>query len=272
MNIIYQLPFPDEICYKIVLYAFKSPYTDLHDEIFKRAVPTDIYQKLVEKGKIEIDAQGHIIKANIQSSLNNVELKNIQFDIRFLPRNLAAFSFTNYAWLSLTPPPRPITGITGDIKVLQELQNLTTFFLDCTDVFGDIQALQGLQHLTKFDLCMVGVKGDIQVLQELQNLTYFSIQSTGVTGDIQVLRWLQHLTTFNISYTGVFGDIQVLQSLPKLTQFSLVRTGVLGDIQVLQSLPKLTEFSLESTGVFGDKEAFQDHRKTHGLKKCRVCM
>jgi len=34
----------------------------------------------------------------------------------------------------------------------------------------------------------------------------------------------------------------------------------------------LTEFSLESTGVFGDKEAFHDHRKTHGLKKCRVCM
>ena len=33
MDIIYKLPFPDEICHKIVLYAFKSYHTDLQEKI-----------------------------------------------------------------------------------------------------------------------------------------------------------------------------------------------------------------------------------------------
>jgi len=35
MNIIYQLPFPDEICSKIVLYAFKSRHTGLGVAVLK---------------------------------------------------------------------------------------------------------------------------------------------------------------------------------------------------------------------------------------------
>ena len=62
-DIIHSLPLPDEICHKILLYAFKSPHAHLQEEIFKRAVPKSIYQKLVEKGEIETDAQGHITKA-----------------------------------------------------------------------------------------------------------------------------------------------------------------------------------------------------------------
>ena len=72
MDIIQRLPLPDEICHKIVLYVFKSSHTHLQEEIFKRALSKPIYQKLVEKGEIEINAQGHITKA--KCLWNNVDL------------------------------------------------------------------------------------------------------------------------------------------------------------------------------------------------------
>ena len=171
MDIIYQLPFPDEICSKIVLYAFKSTHTDLQDEIFKRAVPTDIYQKLVEKGEIEIDAQGHITKA--KCLWNSDDLESIQFDIRVLPKNLTSFSLS---W----------TGVFGNIQNLPT--NLTKFYLNDTDVTGDIQVLQGIQQLTEFSLSHTGVFGNIEVLQGLPNLTRFDLYNTGVTGDKEAFR------------------------------------------------------------------------------------
>ena len=203
MDVIQQLPFPDEICHKIVLYAFKSPHTHLQEEIFKRAMPKSICQKLVEEGDIEINALGHITKA--KCLWHNVDLESIQLDIRVLPNNL------------------------------------TEFGLSSTDVFGDIHVLQGLRNLTTFDLQSTGVKGDIQVLQGLQNLTEFYLSKTSVTGDIQVLQELQNLTNFSLHNTDVFGDIQVLRSLPKLTYFNLSRTGVFGDKEAFYNYRKTHE-------------------------------
>ena len=153
MDIIQQLPFPDEICSKILLYAFKSPHIHLPEEIFKRAVPTDIYQKLVEKGGIEKNEKGHVTKVLVNKSarwlLDDAERESLQFDI----------------------------------QVFQGFRHLTTFFLDGTGVFGDIQVLQGLRDLTEFSLTDTGVFGDIKVLQGLQNLTEFYLEITRVTGD-----------------------------------------------------------------------------------------
>ena len=100
MDIIQQLPFPDEICHKIVLYAFKSPHIHLREVIFKRALSKPIYQKLAEEGEIEIDAQGHVTRATCL--WNHVDLESVQFDIRVLPRNLT--------WKS-TSPARVSRGI-----------------------------------------------------------------------------------------------------------------------------------------------------------------
>ena len=198
MDIIQRLPLPDEICNKIVLYAFKSPHIHLQEEIFKRAVPKSICQKLVEVGDIEINAQGHITKA--KCLWNNVDLENLQFDIRILPNNLTEFGLSS-------------TGVTGDIQDLPT--NLIKFYLNDTGVTGDIQVLQGLQHLTEF-----------------------SLFNTGVTGDIRVLQGLPNLSGFNLSNTGVFGDIQVLQSRPKLTEIDLENTGVTGDEEAFQNYRK----------------------------------
>ena len=176
MNIIYQLPFPDEICHKIVLYAFKSPHIDLQEEIFKRVLSTPIYQKLMAGGGIVKDVDGHITKVlPLQEDgwvLDDDETDNILFDI----------------------------------QVLQGLPHLTTFNLSCTGVWGDIQVLQGLQNLTQFDLSSTHVFGDIQVLQGLQHLIYFSLYQTGVIGNIQVLQGLPNLTNLYLYSTGVTGD------------------------------------------------------------------
>ena len=263
MDIIQQLPFPDEICHKIVLYAFKSPHTHLQEEIFKRVVPTHIYQKLVEKGGIE-KVNGYITKVCVwdygdEQLLDDDDLKSLQFDIKVLQglQNLTEFHLM-------------YTGVTWDIQVLQGLPHLTKFDLSETGVTGDIQFLQGLPNLTEFNLNYTRVFGDIKVLQGLQHLTVFHLDMTGVTGDIQVLQGFHNLTEFHLDGTGVTGYIKVLQGFRNLTEFSLGGTGVTGDIKFLQGLQHLTTFYLYSTDVFGDEEAFHEYRKSRGLEECVV--
>ena len=242
MDFIYQLPFPDEICSKILLYASRSPHTDLQEEIFKRAMPPDIYQKVVKKGGIVKDAQGHITKVcvwdipNERALIDDAEKKSIQFDI----------------------------------QTLHKLRNLTQFDLYSTGVFGDIQVLQGLQTLVAFNLNYTGVFGDIQVLQCLQNLTEFYLSNALVTGDIQVLQGLPNLSAFNLAGAGVFGDIQVLQGLQHLIQVDLGNTRVTGDIISLKSMLNLTGIYLCGTRVTGDEEAFHEYRKNTGLEKTKL--
>ena len=114
MDIIQQLPFPDEICSKIVLYAFKSPHIHLPEEIFKRAVPTDIYQKLVKKGGIE-KVNEHITKVCVwhdqgEQLIDNAEKKSMQFDIQVLQglQNLIQFDlYDTGVFGGHSSPPRP---------------------------------------------------------------------------------------------------------------------------------------------------------------------
>jgi len=203
MDIIQQLPFPDEICSKILLYAFKSPHIHLQEEIFKHALSIPIYQQLMAGGGIVKDADGSVTELSVWNIENGDDLlgaaerESLQFDIRVLQwlPNLTTFS------ISCSP------GVTGDIQVLQGLPNLTTFELNDTSVFGNIQVLQGLQHLTEFALSFTGVFGDIQVLPEFIHLTRFWLGGSHVFGDIQVLQGFQNLTHFSLGHNpSVTGD------------------------------------------------------------------
>ena len=142
MDIIYQLPVPDEICSKILLYASRSPHTHLQEEIFKRTVPTDIYQKLVERRGIKTDAHGHITNVSVENFSLGADLESVQFDIRVLPRNLTEINFAS-------------TGVTGDIEVLQELPNLTAFFLHQTGVTGNKEAFHNYRDTHELEECKV---------------------------------------------------------------------------------------------------------------------
>ena len=48
MDILYQLPFPQEICSKIFMFACKSPHTGLSVAILKKIIGLPIYKKLIE--------------------------------------------------------------------------------------------------------------------------------------------------------------------------------------------------------------------------------
>ena len=229
MNIIYKLPFPDEVCSKILLYACKSSHIHLQEEIFKRELskysireplhinqPRTIYQKLVEKGGIVKDERGHVTELcvydkNWTALLDSAERNSLNFDI----------------------------------SILKSLPNLTFLDLRNTDVYGDIVVIRSLPKLTQFYLNSSGIKGDIQALHVLQNLTEFRLNNTDVTGDIQVFQKIQNLAEFDLYDTDVFGDIQVLHGLPNLTKIFLF-----------------------GTGVTGNKEVFKNYRKIHRLKEC----
>jgi hypothetical protein len=217
MDIIRQLPFPDEICSKILLYAFSSVHTDLQEEILKRALPTDIYQKLMAGGGIIKDSRRHITNVSVydddvEQLLDDTERQSLHFDIQFLPTNLTkldlydTIAFGNIQDLStnLTEIDLSSTVVTGDIQFLQDLPNLTWFDFYKTGVFGDIHVLRGLQHLVKFDLCKTGVTGDIQVIQELPNLIEFELSDTDVTGDFR-FACLPNLILVSIGNNGVRG-------------------------------------------------------------------
>jgi len=217
MDIIQSLPLPDEICRKILLYAFKSPHTHLQEEIFKRAVPTNTYQELVEKGGIVKNEHGYVTMVSVWDKdcgglIDDADRQCLQFDIQFLPTNLIkldlydTIAFGNIQDLStnLTEIDLSSTVVTGDIQFLQDLPNLTWFDFYKTGVFGDIHVLRGLQHLIKFDLCKTGVTGDIQVIQELPNLIEFELSDTDVTGDFR-FACLPNLILVSIGNNGVRG-------------------------------------------------------------------
>jgi len=260
MNIIYKLPFPDEICHKILFYACNSHHIDLQEEIFKRALSIPIYQKLVEKGGIIKNVHGHITSICIfdeggNDFLDDFDRKSITFDIQVLPKSLISLYLNN-------------TGVTGDIQVLQEFPNLISFSLARTGVTGDIKNLP--TNLIGFRLSRTGVTGDIQNLSK--NLSIFDLRFTGVTGDIQVLKELNNLTIFSLFGKGIAGDIKILKSRPNLTRVDLSSTRVTGNICSLTNLPNLTYFDFAETDVTGDKKAFTKYRKAHGFKKCNVYM
>ena len=162
---------PQEVLSKIMWYTLESPHTDLECGILKHAMGAPIYNKLVNKGGIVKDKNGHVVKVNTTVLSWGTERKSIKFDIAVLG------SLSNLTEVNLQD-----TRVFGNIQVLQGLQNLIKFYLSGM-IFGDIQVLQGLRNLTSLWLGSTGVTGDIEVLQELPNLTAFSLRDTRVTGN-----------------------------------------------------------------------------------------
>ena len=248
MDILYQLPFPQEVCSKIFMYACKSPHNGLGSAVLKHIIEVnndqifygygvDIYNKFIENGSIMLDGDGHVVKILVGCNRYSMRYgRELTFDIAHLE------SLHNLITIDLR-----YTGVTGDIKHLESLQNLTRIYLDNTDVTGNIEHLKLLQKLTKIYLKNTGVTGNIKDLKSLQNLTIINLYDTSVTGDIEHLKLLQ-----------------------KLTKIYLKNTGVTGNIEHLQSLQNLTIINLYDTSVTGDEEAFHDYRESAGLPYCDI--
>ena len=184
MDILYQLPFPQEVCSKIFMYACKSPHNGLGSAVLKHIIEVnndqifygygvDIYNKFIENGSIMLDGDGHVVKILVGCNRYSMRYgRELTFDIEHLE------SLQNLTTIDLR-----YTRVTGNIEHLKSLQNLTRIYLDNTGVTGDIEHLKLLQKLTKIYLKNTGVTGNIEHLQSLQNLTIINLYDTSVTGD-----------------------------------------------------------------------------------------
>ena len=107
------------------------------------------------------------------------------------------------------------SNVTGDIRGLQTLGQLTELNLGFTAVHGDIQVLESLPDLKQLILGgpWAQISGDIQVLKSLSNLSLLSLADTQVSGDVQVLKALKQLVEADLSGSQVSGDMQALEGL-----------------------------------------------------------
>ncbi len=263
MDILYQLPFPKEVCSKIFMYACKSPHTGLGVAIFKKIIRLPIYNKLIKNGGIVLDGDENLVKFRVWDKhshelLGYYERKHMTFDIVHLA------SLPKLTDIVLNQN----TGVMGDIKNLKSLRNLIVINLWNTGVTGDIENLTSLTNLTEIYLSRTGISGNIAHLNSLLNLTEINLSNTGVTGNIAHLESLPKLTEIRLSNTGVTGNIAHLESLRELTGLWVRNTGVTGDIVHLQSQLNLTWIILDNTGVTVDEEAFNEYRKSTGLPEC----
>ena len=178
---IYQLPLPQEICSKILMFACKSPHTGLGVGLLKK--------KLNER--------------NLDIPENDENVTHICCIPQYSSINIYFYSlFKNLTEISLAGH----IGVSGDIADLKLLPNLTVIHFAVTMVTGDIEHLKSLPNLTSIALGLTSVTGDIIHLKSLPKLTEIRLSEAHVMGDIKHLKTLPNLTYIDISWTGVTGD------------------------------------------------------------------
>ena len=247
MDILYQLPFPKEVCSKIFMFACKTPHTDLSSAMVKKIVGLRFYKEYC------IDKRGH---------------KRIGMD--FYDRNVVELN--SGLWYNKKKRKLDLgyEKLNFDIKYLYILPKLIWLYLSETRIYGDITHLNSLQDLITIDLSNTDVSGDIIHLKSLYNLENIILEKTGITGNILHLNLLLDLQLIVLSYTSVNGNIAHLNSLLDLQVINLDNTCVTGDINDLKSLPDLDVLRLENTSIKVDEDKFNEYRKSAGLPYCDI--
>jgi hypothetical protein len=158
------------------------------------------------------------------------------------------------ALVQLTELDLRATKMVGDVEDLAPLVNLRTLRLTGVEnVTVDVKGLAVLVQLTEIFLPGTKVVGDVKDLAPLVNLRTLDLASAeNVTGDVKGLAALVQLTEIYLGGTKVVGDLQGLAPLVNLTDLFLENTKVTGDLHGLAPLVQLTGMSLELTKVTGD--------------------
>ena len=186
MDIIYQLPFPYELCDKIFIFACKSPHTGLGVANLKK--------KLGVKN-LNIPENDNDVVSFISLYFTNYYPRKIPIDLYFYT------CLTNLIEIELFN-----SNLIGNIEDLKSLKNLTMINFWNTNIKGDIQHLKSLQNLTWINLCNTDVTGDIVHLKSIPKLSEVRLEFTVVTGNIEHLKSMVNLIKANLKLTGVLGD------------------------------------------------------------------
>ena len=134
MDIIYQLPFPKELCTKIFLFACKTPHTGLGVEVLKNKLNMDVLH-LPEKDEDVVCIEGDGI-------LDHTSRDAIDIYFYTLFKNLTMIDLSS-------------TDVSGDIVHLKSLRSLTWIRLDQTGVTGDKKAFKASRKSNGLEECHV---------------------------------------------------------------------------------------------------------------------
>ena len=200
MDILYQLPFPDEVCSKILLFACKNPHTGLGVEVLKNK-----------------------LKPGVSGDMNDLDITDKDEDVTCIDTDEMIYYPYN---------------MSIELFYYTCFTNLTLLNLCDTRAMGDIVCLKSMMKLRYLDIGDTGVTGNIMHLDSLLELAVIYLQRTDVMGDINHFKSLLNLTDFNICRTGVTGDIVDLKMLPNLTEIGILNTGVTGNEELFQEYRK----------------------------------
>jgi len=247
MDILYQLPFPQEVCSKIFMYACKSPHTGLGGGIFKNKLQNmnlDIPDNDKDIISFDADKQNYYTYNKIYINLFTC--------------------FPNLNTIDLGGAQMRVFGDIGDLVSLKKLLVLDLFN---KSIYGSIENFKSFPRLTKVCLSRTKVSGDISHLKCLHNLSQLAMRNTEITGDIINLKSLHNLSIIVLSGTRVTGDIINLKSLHNLYIIDIGDTMLTGNIEYLKSLQNLTLVDIDNTNISGE-EVFHEYRKSAGLPEC----
>ena len=250
MDILYQLPFPEDLCSKIFLYACKSPHTGLGVGMFENKL--QIMDLDIPDNDIDITS----FDANKQDYFT---YNTIHIDI-----------FTCFPNLNTIDLGGGKVRVSGDIGDLVSLKKLSVIDFYNKNVYGSIENFKSFPTLSKVCLSKTEVSGDIIHLKFLHNLSQLAMRNTGITGDIIHLKSLHNLFVIVLSGTRVYGNISHLKSLHNLSIIDIGDTMLTGNIEDIKSIHNLTMIDIYNTDIFADEEAFHEYRKSAGLPDCDI--
>ena len=125
MDIIQQLPLPEEICSKIFMFACKSPHTGIGVAMLKK--------------KLKVN------DLNIPENDKEITIFYSR-NINVYPMNKHIHIYYCTCFSNLTNIDLNTTGITGNIDHMTSLPKLTNIYLNNTHVTGDIVCLKSLMN------------------------------------------------------------------------------------------------------------------------------
>ena len=199
MDIIYQLPFPEEVCSKILYYTCKSPHNGLGVGVLKHFAYME--------GSYEEKQMGLIPKQDID--LQYFQSSDYQFINTFRPLDLFKFArFTKLRKLTITSIylNGATSSVTGDIEVIQYMPLLMDLFITEPVIYGSIGHLASLTKLEYVYIIRTAITGNITPLHSLHNLKTFTVLYTDICGDIMHFKELQNLISIYVDNTRINTD------------------------------------------------------------------
>ena len=132
-------------------------------------------------------------------------------------------NLTNLEWLELNYGNAPFnSNLTGDIKHLAGLINITTINIGASNVYGNIDNLKNLPKvkLLSFNSCP-NISGDINSFRNNTTLQGLALRNSTCYGDISVFSTTPEFHSLFADSTQITGDISVFTNNTKLQLLSV---------------------------------------------------